>query len=331
MGERNGKDEERGPMKKLGQVMYLLMAVALFLAACVSARPPDEALVITAAVDQAVASAVVSALTQTAAAPPTALPVVETAQPLKTYQDDTLGLRLEYPAGWVAQPGEGQAAGFTLTSFDPANPPHKLEWGERTVSLQFRQIPTPGVPQPLETRRAEAKETDVAGMLEVFQEEDILIAGEPAVHLTLVSGSGGIIHQVLSGLAGKNIEILIEGNFDLAKTVLDSIRVLPAAGLEPADADTPAAGICLEPGEDTVRVVLGTGNDGLPLAGRCLILHPAQRILLANATRERIQAVFAGYSIDLQPGEEMLLEKPAGEFLAVGVHFLPEGPEIWVK
>jgi hypothetical protein len=40
---------------------------------------------------------------------------------------------------------------------------------------------------------------------------------------------------------------------------------------------------------------------------------------------------FAGYQINMPVGGEMLLDKPVSEYLAVGVHFLSLGPELWVK
>jgi hypothetical protein len=103
------------------------------------------------------------------------------------------------------------------------------------------------------------------------------------------------------------------------------------AGLKPADSDTPAAGICGEPKDEIVRIVLGSGPDGLPLAGRCLIIHPDQRLKLANGTGSQLSLDFAQFHMDLSAGEEMLLDRPVGEYLALGVHFLPLGPELWVK
>lgn len=103
------------------------------------------------------------------------------------------------------------------------------------------------------------------------------------------------------------------------------------AGLKPADSDTPAAGICGEPKDAILHIVLGSGPDGLPLAGRCLIIRPGQRIQLANGTGSQLSLDFAQFHMDLSAGEEMLLDRPVGEYLALGVHFLPLGPELWVK
>ncbi len=107
--------------------------------------------------------------------------------------------------------------------------------------------------------------------------------------------------------------------------------IAPAAGLKPADSDTPAAGICAEAASAVARIVLGAGPDGLPLAGRCWVLPPAVRIRLVNGSDAPLVFDFAHYRVDLAAGEEMLLDLPVGEFLAPGVHFLPNGPEIWLK
>lgn len=105
----------------------------------------------------------------------------------------------------------------------------------------------------------------------------------------------------------------------------------PAATLKPADSDTPAAGICGEAPYDPVSILLGSGPDGLPLAGRCIVVNTTQRIRLINQTGSQVNMQFAGFNIDLPAGGEMLLDKPIGDYLALGVHLLPMGPEVWVK
>jgi hypothetical protein len=105
----------------------------------------------------------------------------------------------------------------------------------------------------------------------------------------------------------------------------------PAAALKPADSDTPAAGICGDAQYDPVSIPLGSGPDGLPLAGRCIVVKTTQRIQLINQTGSQVNFQFAGFNIDLPAGGEMLLDKPAGDYLALGVHLLPMGPEVWVR
>ena len=113
--------------------------------------------------------------------------------------------------------------------------------------------------------------------------------------------------------------------------IINSIQPLPSNGLKPADSDTPAAGICNNTMGDPVTVALGIDSSGLPLAGRCLIIAPSQRIKLVNQSGNSINVNFAGYQIDLSVGGEVLLDTPAGQYLGLGVHFLPMGPELWVK
>jgi hypothetical protein len=105
----------------------------------------------------------------------------------------------------------------------------------------------------------------------------------------------------------------------------------PAATLKPADSDTPAAGICADSQYDPVSIVLGSGPDGMPLGGRCIVVNTSQRILLINQAGSQVNFQFAGFNVDLPAGGEMLLDKPAGDYLATGVHHLPMGPEVWVK
>ena len=112
---------------------------------------------------------------------------------------------------------------------------------------------------------------------------------------------------------------------------ISSTQPLPSSGLKPADSATPAAGICGQAQGDPVTITLGIDSSGLPLAGRCLIVAPSQRIKLVNQSDNSINTNFAGYQIDLSVGGEMLLDRPVGQYLALGVHFLPMGPELWVK
>lgn len=105
----------------------------------------------------------------------------------------------------------------------------------------------------------------------------------------------------------------------------------PLPFLKPADGDTPAAGICgTSPGE-IVQIELGTGPDGLPLGGRCVQVTPVQRIELANPTFESFHVTFGMFDVDVSSGSVVLLDKAVGEYLAPGVHFLPNGPVIWLK
>jgi hypothetical protein len=113
--------------------------------------------------------------------------------------------------------------------------------------------------------------------------------------------------------------------------VISSPQPLSSSGLKPPDSDTPAAGICGDARGDPVTVVLGTDSSGVPLAGRCISIDPAQRIKLVNQSANPIDMNFAGNQIKLLVGTEMLLDKPVDQYLALGVHSLPMGPELWVK
>lgn len=278
------------------------------------------------------------------ASTPTTLPMESTSPPgvvtvpadgsmaEKLYQSSALGIQFSYPEHWYLQEvPSNDPPEVVVASFDPANPPHKLERTNQTVSLRFgfKVFVTP--PESFESWVESARQAALANQLTIFGEERLAIANGPAARLTLVSGSGGILDQVLTILNGRYYDISIEGNFDLARGVLDTVQPLGAAGLKPPDSDTPAAGICGESQGDPVSIVLGMGSDGLPNAGRCLILHPAQRIRLINQSAGAFNIKFAEYIINLPPGNEIVLDKPVAEYLAPGVHFLPMGPELWVQ
>ena len=244
------------------------------------------------------------------------------------YRSPSLGIQFSYPSAWYLRELSG---GVTLTSFDPSNPPHKLEWTDQTISMQFGSMVFITPPGSFDEWVESARQKALSDQLSIFEEERFLIANQPAHRLSLVSGSGGIIHRVLTDLSGRYFEINIEGNYNLANTVLDSIQPFASGGLKPPDSETPAAGICGEPQGDPVSIVLGIGPDGIPLAGRCIKITPVQRIKLINQSNGPFNIKFAEYYINLPVGGEMLLDKPVGQYLALGVHSLPMGPELWVK
>jgi hypothetical protein len=253
-------------------------------------------------------------------------PVVIGSQTL--YQSLSLGIQFSYPAAWYLLESSGSV---TLTSFDPSNPPHKLEWTDQTTSMQFGFMVLITPPASFDAWVESAKQTALANGLSIYAEERFVIANQPAHRLSLVSSSGGIIHRVLTDLSGRYFEINIEGNYTLAKAVFDSIQPFTSGGLKPPDSETPAAGICGEPQGDPVSIVLGIGPDGIPLAGRCVKITPSQRIKFVNQSNGPFNIKFAEYYITLPVGGEMLLDKPVGQYLALGVHFLSMGPDLWVK
>jgi hypothetical protein len=81
-------------------------------------------------------------------------------------------------------------------------------------------------PASLDAWVEEARQAALANGLSIYADErfQLWYANQPAAHLTLVSGSGGVIHQVLTNLSRRYFEINIEGNYNIAKAVLDSMQ-----------------------------------------------------------------------------------------------------------
>jgi hypothetical protein len=259
------------------------------------------------------------------------IPSLLPTAPFQTlYQSPSLGIQFSYPSAWYRNETNN---GVTLTSFDPAKPPHKLEWTDQTISMQFgyKVLITP--PASFEAWVESATQVAVSAGLSVYAEElvQLLFANQPAAHLTLVSGSGGIIHQVLTDLNGRYFEINIEGNYIAAKAVLDSIQSSDEGVLKSPDSVSPAAGVCADASGGLVNIVLGFDASGLPLAGRCVAVNPAQRLKLINQSDNPIKTRLMEYPITLPAGGEIFLDRPVGQYLALGVHFLDLGPELWVK
>lgn len=244
------------------------------------------------------------------------------------HQSPSLAIQFRYPAAWYLQE---TPADLTLSSYDPSNPPHKLEWTDKTMRMHFALAVLAAPPGSFEEWVEGVRQAALAQNLEIFAEERLQIAGQPAARLTLVSGSGGILHRVLAHLYGRYFEIDIEGNYSAAAEVLASIEPLTAGGLKPPDREAPAAGICAEQQEDPAVIVLGLGPDGLPLAGRCIALVPTQRLRVLNRSGAPIRLPLGSSMFNLEDGEEAMRGDPVGQYLAPGVHLLPVGPELWIR
>jgi hypothetical protein len=174
-------------------------------------------------VEQTAVTAAPSQPTQAATAATTSTPLP--SPDLVAYHSSELGIAFDYPRDWHLQEAPSEPVDLLLTSFDPASPPHKLEWNDTTVSLGIRSAAGEPAAGSLETWLQSKRQEAEAAHLEVFAEEKLTLAnGLPAARLTAFSGSGGIIDYVLVDLAGHPIEVVIEGNFALAQRVLDTLR-----------------------------------------------------------------------------------------------------------
>lgn len=313
-------------MKTSRAAVALLLSLAL--ASCTSGMFPPGS---DPPSDLATAQAGMRTQAPGADAPP-ATPPPDLLASRTAFLSPELGIQFSYPDNWYLRESPStQPPAVVLSSFDPDNPLHRLEWTPATTVMTFTLKMLVSPPASLEAWLESARQDARAAELSIFADERLEIAGQPAALLTLVSASGGILHLVLMDLGGRYYEIAVEGSFDAVRPVLESIQPFVAAGLKPPDSATPTSGICSDPQGDPVALTLGVGPDLIPLAGRCLAVNPSQRIRLVNQTSDPISLTFAGYSIQLPVGRALLLDRPVGEYLAEGVHFLPMGPELWVR
>lgn len=106
----------------------------------------------------------------------------------------------------------------------------------------------------------------------------------------------------------------------------------PPSTLIPADADSPAAGICgLMEGEwVTFTVSLDVPSP------RCAQLRPSQRLEISNPTPAAVVVTFAGQDFSIEAGNNVRIDEPLGSYLAPGVHdiYVTQGsgnlPELWL-
>jgi len=107
-----------------------------------------------------------------------------------------------------------------------------------------------------------------------------------------------------------------------------------ASDLIPADSESPAAGVCVEPGiQNTIRVEI---NADVP-SPRCQKILPGRRLLVINNTDKEVSLWFGQeekFSFTVPAQGRNMLEQPISSLLAPGVHVLHgspyQGPEIWL-
>lgn len=95
--------------------------------------------------------------------------------------------------------------------------------------------------------------------------------------------------------------------------------------------DAPAAGICAEPEDEIVTVVI---QPDIP-SPRCVKVHPTQRLSVQNETDLTYTLSLGALEAEVGPGQVYTFEETFGEILLPGVHRLelsdaPGGPEIWL-
>jgi hypothetical protein len=154
-----------------------------------------------------------------------AVPSVTSSSRINTYRGDMLGITFDYPSGWYLQDIPEEPFELLLTSYDPTSPPHKLEWDEDTVSLRIRLLPISLFSDSLDVWIENTRKALAESHLSIFAEERLTLAtGLHAARITVVSGSGGTLDDFLILINGDDYEIVVEGNFALAKTVLDTLK-----------------------------------------------------------------------------------------------------------
>jgi len=325
----------------------LVLSCILVVVACTPGTsitiPPDMTLMPGTDIPQQVATYVANAFTQTAVLSATDMPyVARPITPVGTeagsssgttslilYQSSTLGIQFSYPATWYRQE---MPEGVVIASFEPTNRPPESDWTYDTTHMQFgfKVFVTP--PGSFDEWIESARQAATTNELIILEEEPFAIANQSAHRLTLVSNSGKVVNQVLAILDGRYIDINVEGNYqnNLARTVLYSIQPYSSSGLKPVDYQVPASGICGDALGDPANIILGTDGGGIPLAGRCLTIQPWQRIRLVNQANVPFTYKFGDFVFNLPIDGKLLLDKPVGQYLSVGIHTLPRGPELWV-
>lgn len=113
-----------------------------------------------------------------------------------------------------------------------------------------------------------------------------------------------------------------------------TVAVPATVELAPADAQSPASGVC--PAPPAGDVVTWRISEGIP-SPRCNQIRPDQTVAFIDDTVETIEIRLGAYTITVASGATGEIGQPVGTYLAPGVHVAhtstyggQSGPEVWV-
>lgn len=118
-------------------------------------------------------------------------------------------------------------------------------------------------------------------------------------------------------------------NEDVFNQILSTFKFTDQNDLKPADSQTPAAGICAGPSNETTVTVI-TGMDNIPQP-RCSKVTSTQKIKIINNSDQTINGIVGPYTIHALPGQSQTIDATFGSYLLPGVHNFPGGGEIWLQ
>ena len=102
--------------------------------------------------------------------------------------------------------------------------------------------------------------------------------------------------------------------------------------LYPADASTPASGICGGPNSSSTVTV--TYNSGMP-DPKCQKVTASQQLAITNSTNQTLNVTFAGKNFSVAANSSYTVSGTFGSYLAAGVHRVTFSPsssaELWLQ
>jgi hypothetical protein len=243
------------------------------------------------------------------------------------YQNETFKISLRYPDGWQRLEGDPQSGekfggpdGFFSTGALGGGGLglDELARSEADHALQpFGSSPTI---EPIEVQGREAR------LVLPSADQPRLLPDEPAWGMLVVAYPRPVfVEETLADY------FALYADLDHLGPLAASLTFEEGPALFAPVSDTPAAGICDLASDNPVELTL---TPDVP-SPRCLKLQAEHRLVLTNRTGMALVVRLAWYEIPLEAEESLLLDVPAGSYLAPGVHHLDlqgngNSPEIWM-
>ena len=236
----------------------------------------------------------------------------------KTYTNSEYGYSIKYPENFTNVNNVGDSGNRIASSTDRALIIYDKQAVEpaleKYIDLEVYQVnPVEKTVQTTATTLNRATAVKVNNVNSPFD-----------TYIVKLGNDKGYLQIMAANVAGKKA---------IADQILSTVKFIDTnSALKPADAQSPAAGICAGPLQATlvnIDINVDTPNP------RCVKVTGKQQLQITNNLNQNIKVAVGQFNVTVKPQETQVIGTTFGSYLAPGVHFITvdggPGPEIWLQ